>query len=123
MNPEKFLSKFIIASIVMIGCMMISKESIAQPAGCETEVQVLAKADRFGAAFQKLDRVATAAAVLFYDSIPPASQSVADTAALVHMRDGSGVVLLGNRGMYCENVVVGSDHWQAVVRSILGITS
>lgn len=102
---------------------MLSKESIAQQAGCETEVQVLEKADRFGAAFQKLDRVATVAAVLFYDSIPPSTQSVADTAALVHMRDGSGVVLLGNRGMYCENAVVGSDHWQAVVRAILGIRS
>jgi hypothetical protein len=107
----------------LIGCMMLSKETIAQQAGCETEAQVLAKVDRFGAAFQRLDRVATVAAVLFYDSIPPASQTVADTAALVHMRDGSGVVMLGNRDIYCENAVVGSDHWQTVVRAILGIRS
>lgn len=126
MNKEKFLSKkFIIAFFALVAmCLSIPKESVAQsPSNCKTEEQLVEIADRFGAVFQRLDRVSTVAAILFYDSIPPETKSNADAAALVHMRDGSGVILLGNGGLYCKNAPIPIEFWQTVVKAILGSRS
>ena len=109
--------------LVLFMCLLAPKESIAQPVGCQTEAQVLATVDRFGAVLQRLDRISTATAIMFYDNIPPVGPSGADIAALVHAQNGSGIILVGNGNMYCSNVVIPAEHWQMVVRTILGINS
>jgi hypothetical protein len=118
-----FLYAVLLLAIGVAALTVLRPVPALSQGACKSEAEILSIADRVGGALHRLDRVATAAAVLFYDSIPPESSSDADTAALVHLPDGSGVILIGKGGTYCANAPIPAGYWRSVVDAILGARS
>jgi hypothetical protein len=117
-RPLDFVAWFLL--LIFVCC--VAFKANAQPA-CKSEAEIMAIADRVRGAVQKLEPVAARAAILFYDSIPPESTSDADSAALVHLPDGSGVILIAKGSCYFANAPVPPNYWRSVVDAIMGARS
>lgn len=112
---------FILGAIAV--AFVSSARAADAPAGCTPANGAIGKflSDERTARAVSLEGEQLKRAVNFFNALPPTTNEAFDLGAIFETKQGTGILLLGSNGNFCQGLAVGDpDKWAIIVRYVLG---